>query len=106
MTGLLGLVELSIWLFTNHKSAAWNYNILWANPLFFVIGLLIWFYEKPLQVFLFGFRYYLLGILIFWFLIPQQLNVNLIPLVAALAVLCVPRMSAQKVELSSSEIKA
>ncbi len=106
MTGLLGLVELSIWLFTNHKSAAWNYNILWANPLFFVIGLLIWFYEKPLQGFLFGFRYYLLGILIFWFLIPQQLNVNLIPLVAALAVLCIPRMSAQKVELSSSEIKA
>ena len=106
MTGLLGLVELSIWLFTNHKSAAWNYNILWANPLFFVIGLLIWFYEKPLQGFLFGFRYYLLGILIFWFLIPQQLNVNLIPLVAALAVLCIPRMSAQKVDLASSEIKA
>ncbi len=106
MTGLLGLVELSIWLFTNHKSAAWNYNILWANPLFFVVGLLIWFYEKPLQGFLFGFRYYLLGILIFWFLIPQQLNVNLIPLVAALAVLCIPRMSAQKVDLASSEIKA
>lgn len=106
MTGLLGLVELSIWLFTNHKSAAWNYNILWANPLFFVIGLLIWFYEKPLQGFLFGFRYYLLGILIFWFLIPQHLNVNLIPLVAALAVLCVPRMPVHKVDLSSSEIKA
>lgn len=105
MTGLLGIVELSIWLFTNHKSAAWNYNILWANPLFFAIGLLIWFYEKPLQGFLSGFRYYLLGILIFWFLIPQQLNVNLIPLVAALAVLCVPRMSVLKRPISSNEIK-
>jgi hypothetical protein len=71
-----------------------------------VIGLLIWFYEKPLQGFLFGFRYYLLGILIFWFLIPQHLNVNLIPLVAALAVLCVPRLPVHKVDLSSSEIKA
>jgi hypothetical protein len=106
MTGLLGLVELSIWLFTNHKSAAWNYNILWANPLFFVIGLLIWIYEKTMIGFLIGFRYYLLGILVLWFLIPQQLNVNLIPLVAALAVLCVPRMSSEKAELSSSEIKA
>lgn len=106
MTGLLGQVELSIWLFTNHKSAAWNYNILWANPVFFVIGLLIWFYEKPVRGFLVGFRYYLVGILIFWFLIPQQLNVNLIPLVAALAVLCVPRSPALKATDATSEIIA
>jgi len=106
MAGLLGLVELSIWLFTNHKSAAWNYNILWANPLFFIIGLLIWFYEKPVRGFLVGFRFYLLGILVFWFLIPQQLNVNLIPLVAALAVLCVPRASNPKTATTNGEIKA
>ena len=106
LTGLLGLVELSIWLFTNHKSAAWNYNILWANPLFFVIGLLIWFYEEPVRGFLVGFRYYLVGILIFWFLIPQQLNVNLIPLVAALVVLCVPRSPALKATTNTSEITA
>jgi Domain of unknown function (DUF4105) len=105
-SGLLGIVELSIWLFTNHKSAAWNYNILWANPLFFAIGLLIWFYEKPLLGFLTGFRYYLIGILIFWFLIPQQLNTNLIPLVAALVVVCVPRVTNQKKESFSGVTKA
>jgi hypothetical protein len=88
--GLLGCVQLSIWLFTNHKSAAWNYNLLWANPIFFAVGLLIWFYEKPMRVFLVGFRYYLLLLLILWFIVPQHLNTDLLPLVASLCLLSVP----------------
>jgi hypothetical protein len=84
LVGLLGLVELLIWLFTNHKAAAWNYNIFWANPLFLLVGLLIiisslQFYKLRKAV-----SFYLASVLVFWFLFPQVLNVNLLPLVAAL----------------------
>ncbi|WP_018630030.1 DUF4105 domain-containing protein [Niabella aurantiaca] len=33
LTGLLGLQLLFMWLFTNHQSCAYNWNILWAFPL-------------------------------------------------------------------------
>jgi len=90
VVGLLGIFLLSIWLFTNHKSAAWNYNILWANPIFFIVGSLIWIFEKRFRFFLSGFQYYLFAILFFWFIFPQQLNVNLIPLIGATLIALLP----------------
>ena len=88
--GILGLVELCIWLFTNHKAAAWNYNLMWANPLFMLIGLYFLIaksFPKPIRNAL---LYYISAVLIFWFLIPQTLNVNLLPLVAALLFCVLP----------------
>lgn len=94
--GILGWVELMIWLFTNHTDAAWNCNLFWANPLlvFVVVYTLrpghfpgIWK----------GLSYYFFAILCLWFFIPQELNVNLLPLVAALGLLS--WFSAQKASL-------
>ncbi len=90
LVSVLGWVELLIWLFTNHKAAAWNYNILWANPLWIVLFVynLVWRHKNIwLHT---GIRMYYAAILVLWFLLPQQINENLIPLVLALLVNSLP----------------
>jgi len=98
-TGALGLVELCIWLFTNHIDAAWNFNLLWANPLWLAIGFgsLIW--EKRLYSTFRFMRFYFPILLALWFFLPQTLNTDLIPLVIALFVCCCePKTSLSKTE--------
>ncbi len=34
--GILGILLLFLWFFTNHTMSQYNYNILWANPLYFL----------------------------------------------------------------------
>lgn len=90
VVGLLGTVILSIWLFTNHKSAAWNYNLLWANPLLLLLGIGIGIGKTKTQFFLNAARYPIVFVFTCWFVLPQQLNIALVPLVASLYILCVP----------------
>jgi len=97
--GLLGWVELIIWLFTNHKSAAWNLNLFWANPLFIFMGIILSFRVRSFPRLAVGCQFYLGSVLIFWFFIPQTLNTALIPLVASLFILCFPHR--QKLETGS-----
>lgn len=93
LVGLLGIVILSIWLFTNHVYAGWNFNLLWANPIFLLVGIWCLFrktdsgrFQRP--VFL-----YLFLVLMVWFLVPQHLNEQLIPLVMALLLAHLPKFS-------------
>lgn len=84
IAGALGFVIASIWLFTNHKAAAWNFNLLWANPLFlfgwfrFSFGL-----AEKFSSWVF---YYLSLVLAGWFLWPQRLDPVLIPFVLSLII--------------------
>jgi hypothetical protein len=90
LAGILGLIETLIWFFTNHKTAAWNFNLIWANPAFLVLGFyLMVSAQKPewLRVLLF---YYFGIVLAIWFVLPQELNINLLPFVAGLWVLQFP----------------
>ncbi|CAN5915855.1 DUF4105 domain-containing protein [soil metagenome] len=81
--GLTGALIVFLWFFTNHGSAANNWNILWALPTHVVAGLLLLYlpYQRGLQ------RYFLAtavvsGILLLtWPLIPQDLHESLIPVV-------------------------
>ena len=91
VAGLLGWIELSIWLFTNHKTAAWNFNLLWANPLFLFLGLYFIISKNHSATLKRVVFYYLASVLVFWFIIPQTLNVNLLPLVASLCCCLVPK---------------
>jgi hypothetical protein len=86
-TGLLGLTELCIWIFTNHTDAAWNLNLLWACPLFIPLGAVSFFRESWGKRFFGMLKIWLPLVLAFWFFLPQTLNSSLIPLVAALLVL-------------------
>jgi hypothetical protein len=78
-TGVLGLLLVLLWTATSHKAAANNLNVLWALP----TNLALPFISK------FKKRYFLFasaltfGLLLTWFLLPQQLHVFLIPLVIA-----------------------
>jgi hypothetical protein len=88
VVGLIGILLTTLWLFTDHHDAARNFNLLWAFPLHFFAGTFLikkrWVHHLA--------KYYqitwmvLVVTLLFWWLLPQQLNVFLIPVVIALAI--------------------
>ncbi|HEX6225027.1 MAG TPA: DUF4105 domain-containing protein [Chryseolinea sp.] len=85
ITGLIGILLVVLWFFTNHQAAAKNLNLLWAFPLNFVAAIAM---RKPrpwlTNYFLF-FAALTLLTLVSWPILPQTLHYALIPLVVALA---------------------
>jgi hypothetical protein len=84
--GLVGLLLATLWLLTDHHDAARNFNLLWAFPLHFFAAILL-LKKNPhrLVASYFLITGILLGAtLLFWWLLPQQLNVFLIPIVGVL----------------------
>lgn len=84
-TGLLGLLLLALWTATDHKAAANNFNLLWALPTnILVFGLI----RKTPAAFYSKYFLFVSGICVLllasWALLPQQLNVFLVPVVAAI----------------------
>lgn len=83
-TGLLGGLLSLLWLVTDHRAAAWNFNILWAFPLNVIAPYLL--RDKNLN------RYYMIiailgSVLVFgWFWMPQQMNQFLLPIVFSITV--------------------
>lgn len=79
ITGVLGLLLVFMWFFTDHSSCSDNYNLLWAMPLNIVAGFLI--FRKPVWIK----RYFLIMAaiiflnLVLWKVLPQQFNAALIP---------------------------
>ena len=81
--GLLGLLLFILWIATDHKAAANNFNLLWAFPLHLIgaIGLLKKNAGKWVPNY-FTFTTIMTASLIgFWPLLPQQMNFYLLPLV-------------------------
>jgi hypothetical protein len=86
--GLLGLFFLLLWLATDHNAAAWNLNLLWAWPTHLIVAFFVLKKQRPRWV-----NWYLaitagLGLLLVlcWFIIPQALNMALIPLTLVIVV--------------------
>lgn len=82
--GCMGVLLLLLWFFTDHKAAAVNFNLLWALPTHLIA--LVAFRKKPSWL-----KTYFLGVVIIqglllltWWVLPQQLNTALIPIVIAL----------------------
>lgn len=88
LTGLIGLLLFVLWLFTDHHDAAKNLNLLWAFPLNFFASLML--FSKRSKSLLS--KYFLVCLiilaftLVFWWALPQELNVHLIPVAAGLAI--------------------
>jgi hypothetical protein len=88
ITGWLGLLLFILWVATDHKAAASNFNLLWAFPLHAVAAPML------SRVKYYGFikKYFtvagivLVATLLLWAFLPQQLNIFLIPVVLALAI--------------------
>jgi Domain of unknown function (DUF4105) len=81
-TGAIGLLLFLLWTITSHKAAANNLNILWALP----TNLVFPFIGKLRKKYFLMATMLTIGLLLFWFLLPQQLHVFLIPLVMAFGV--------------------
>ncbi len=82
--GLLGWLLLILWIATDHKAAANNFNLLWAIPfhLFAAVAL----FKKSIPAWVH--TYFLVVVVITalllgsWVLLPQQMNSHLLPLVS------------------------
>lgn len=82
--GLVGVLLFVLWVATDHKAAARNLNLLWAMPLH-VIAIPFYLKGRPIARPYFKIiAVVLAAILIFWPLLPQQLNVFLIPVIIGL----------------------
>ncbi len=79
ITGVIGLLIVFMWFFTDHAACSDNFNLLWAIPANIVVGFLIW--KKPVWTKMY---FIILSVitalpLLCWFWLPQQLNLALIP---------------------------
>lgn len=87
ITGLVGLLLFVLWVATDHKAAANNFNLLWALPTNLYGVYLIIAAPKSQSKIYFGIATLLTALLILtWPILPQQLNVFLLPVVAALGI--------------------
>ena len=82
--GLIGFLLFFLWFFTDHKAAAVNFNLLWAFPLHLIASIALFKDRKWLIKYFQVYSFVLVATLLFWNLLPQQLNVFLIPVVVAL----------------------
>ncbi len=87
LVGLIGWLLLLLWVATDHHAAENNMNLLWALPFHFPAALLL--LKKSCHYWL---RKYFMAtavlaglLLIFWAILPQQLNYSLIPVVLLIA---------------------
>lgn len=84
-TGILGVLVVFLWFFTDHQATKWNLNLLWASP----ISLLLAFAParvvrgkfRPLLIA--GFAV-LLATLMLWFVLPQRMHLAAVPIVLSL----------------------
>ncbi len=83
--GLTGTLLVFLWLFTGHQAADNNLNVLWANPLYLVAGVgLFTCFSRPWYRYLVALISFLcLLVVIGWFLLPQQFNFAILPLLGA-----------------------
>tara|TARA_R110002072_G_scaffold15884_7_gene63097 strand:+ start:847 stop:2055 length:1209 start_codon:yes stop_codon:yes gene_type:complete len=87
IVGLIGLFLSLLWGLTDHATAAYNMNILWAFPIHFIIAILMCWPRKfgfLAKYFKISFWAYLL-VLISWYFLPQNLNDDFLPLIILLA---------------------
>lgn len=85
LTGVMGLFLLLLWFGTDHKSAM-NFNLLWALPTNALAGVALIFRARWLRSYFMVAGIVYLATLVLWPVLPQQLDIVLIPLVIALLV--------------------
>lgn len=87
VTGLLGTLFLSLWMFTAHYSVPQNFNLLWLLPTHLVVAFILLKKQKPQFLkYYFAFTYFLMiAVFISWKWLPQPLNIAAMPLVFLLS---------------------
>jgi hypothetical protein len=86
IVGFVGILLLLMWSSTDHKTAAYNFNLLWALPTHLVV--IVAFIKNPRWLKPYFLITGIIGalLLVLWPVLPQTLNYFLIPLIIALCV--------------------
>lgn len=86
LSGLLGLFLVFMWFGTDHHVCRWNYNLLWAFPLNIIYSFFVQKNTSRVKKYA-GFIILLNLFLLFgWFVLPQQIPAEVLPVVAMLFV--------------------
>lgn len=86
LTGLIGIILLLLWFFTDHRASANNLNILWAIPTHLIAVLAFFKQPRWLKGYFLFTAILQLALLGGWFFLPQQLNTALIPVAFSLMI--------------------
>ena len=84
LAGLLGVILLLMWFYTDHSMTKNNYNLLWAVPSHLVISFYINSKKKAVKKYFLFSGIAMVFVLSAWFFLPQQMNNSLIPIVLLL----------------------
>ncbi len=85
--GTIGMILFLVWVATDHTAVVQNWNLIWALPTHFFIAFVLLMKNKPAFL-----KYYFLIsgglailVLAFWWLIPQEFDYAIIPLILIIA---------------------
>ena len=85
---IIGMLIGYLWIFSNHSNGAMNLNILWANPLSFI--LIFHFFSnkksKLTRFFLSFLKISIFVVIVFWVIQLQIFNLSIIPLMIGLLI--------------------
>jgi hypothetical protein len=84
IVGMIGLVLLLLWVATDHKAAAKNFNLLWALPTHLIAVIAFTRNPRWLEKYFLVVAGISVLLLVTWPFLPQKLHYALIPLVMAL----------------------
>lgn len=86
VSGAIGLLLLILWLFTDHRAAARNLNLLWALPTHLWVIFTLRRRRNVTRMYFLATAILCLILLLCWNILPQMLNYSLIPIVIALGI--------------------
>ena len=86
LIGFLGCLFVFMWFGTDHIMTKQNYNLLWALPTHIIGAVFIRRKSNLAKSYFLGTAIISLLSLLFWSLLPQQLNTALIPIVVLIAI--------------------
>jgi hypothetical protein len=84
IVGLMGCLVLFMWVGTDHKQTANNYNLFWAWPIHIVIAFILYNGIPWIKQYLRVYMAVLSLLLVLWAVLPQELNPALIPMIILL----------------------
>lgn len=80
VTGVVGVMVVFLWFFTDHTATKWNLNLLWANPITLLLAFLPW-KRRWIQSFFKWFTILQILLVCCWFFLPQSLHLAALPIV-------------------------
>ena len=86
LLGLLGFIILFMWFGTDHIMCKNNFNLLWALPTHLPLAFMLFSKKAWVKEYFRFIFFYSLALLAAWFLLPQQFNTALLPVIGIVLV--------------------